>query len=51
MAKRRQHSLNRRNAGKRPTRDRILIITEGETEANILMRSDGTAVYLQLNVW
>lgn len=33
MAKRRQHSLNRRNAGKRPTRDRILIITEGETES------------------
>ncbi len=33
MPKRRQHSLNRRNAGKRPTRDRILIITEGETES------------------
>lgn len=32
MAKKRQHSLNRRNAGKRLTRDRILIITEGETE-------------------
>ncbi len=33
MAKKRQHSLNRRNAGKRLTRDRILIITEGETES------------------
>lgn len=32
MAKKRHHSLDRRNAGKRPTRDRILIITEGETE-------------------
>lgn len=33
MAKKRQHSLNRRNAGKRLTRDRILIVTEGETES------------------
>ena len=32
MAKKRHHSLDRRNAGKRPTRDRIIIITEGETE-------------------
>lgn len=33
MAKKRQHFLDRRNAGKRQTRDRILVVTEGETES------------------
>lgn len=32
MVKKRQHSLNRRHPGKRLTRDRILVVVEGETE-------------------
>lgn len=52
MAKKRHHSLDRRNAGKRPTRDRILIITEGETERAYFeaLRRYYRIPYLLLNV-
>ena len=32
MVKKRQRSLSRRHPGKRLTRDRILVVVEGETE-------------------